>query len=71
MLAAASSGVGERQGEVNGVGTVMVAGFGKVWQAGKRSRKQQRRRRDAERVSRMPARVDERGHRVNYDIRLR
>ena len=42
---------------------------GEVWQAGKRSRKQQRRGRDAERVGRMPARLDERGHRVNSDLR--
>ena len=32
VLAAASSGVGERQGDVNGVRTMMEAGIGKVWQ---------------------------------------
>ena len=42
--------------------------FGKVWQAGKRSREQQRRGRDAECVGRMPARLDERGHRENSDL---
>ena len=69
MLAAASSGVGERQERVMRVGTMTGAKFGKVWQAGKRSREQQRRGRDAERVGRMPARLDERGHRVKSDLR--
>ena len=69
MLAAVSSGVGERQGEVNGVETRMVAKFGTLRQAGKRARDQQRLGRVAERVGRMPARLDERGHRVDYDIR--
>ena len=46
----------------------MVAGFGKVWQAGKRSREQQRLGRIAERVGCMAARLDEGGHRVNYDL---
>ena len=68
MLAAVSSGVNECQGEVNGVGTVMVARFGKVWLAGKRSHEQHRLGRDAERVGCMPARLDERGHRVNSDL---
>ena len=69
MLAAASSGIGERQGGVNGVETMMVARFGMLRQAGKRARDQQRLGRVAERVGRMPARLDERGHRVNYDLR--
>ena len=69
MLAAASSGVGERQGGVKNVDTMMVARFGMVWQAGKRAREQQRLGRITERVGCMPARLDERGHRVNYDIR--
>ena len=70
MLAAASSGVGERQEGVKRVGTMIVAKFGKVWQAGKRARNQQRLGRDAERVGHMPARLDERGHRVNSDLKL-
>ena len=69
MLAAVSSGVGEREGRVMRVGTMIGAKFGKVWQAGKRSCEQRRRGRDAERVGRTPARLDERGHRVNSDLR--
>ena len=45
------------------------AKFGKVWQAGKRSREQQRLGRDAECAVCMPARLVERGHRVNSDLR--
>ena len=69
MLAAASSGVGERHGRVNSIETMMVAKFGLVGQAGKGAREQQRLGRVAERVGCMPARLDERGHRVNYDLR--
>ena len=68
VLAAASSGIGECQGGVKDVETMMVAGFGMVGQAGKRAHEQQRLGRIAERVGCMPARLDERGHRVNYDI---
>ena len=46
----------------------MVARFGKFRQVGKRARDQQRLGRVAERVSCMPARLDERGHRVNYEL---
>ena len=69
MLAAASSGVGERQGGVKNIETMMVTRFGVVGRVGKRAREQQRLGRVAERVGCMPARLDERGHRVNYDIR--
>ena len=69
MLAAASSGVGECQGRVKGARTKMVARFGKFRQAGKRARDQQRLVRVAERIGHMPARQDERGHRVNSDLR--
>ena len=69
MLVAVSSGIGECQERVMRVGTMIGAKFGKVWQAGKRSREQQRRGRDAERVGRTPARLDERGHHVNSDLR--
>ena len=69
MLAAASSGVGERQGGVKDVEMMMVARFGMVGQAGKRAREQQRLGRVAECVGCMPTRLDERGHRVDYDIR--
>ena len=71
MLAAVSSGIGGRQGGVNGVETMMVARFGTLRQAGNQAREQQRLGRVAERVSCMPARLDERGHRLNYDIRPR
>ena len=69
MPVAVSSSIGEHHEGVKKVGTMIGAKFGKVWQAGKRSREQQRRGRDAERVGRMPARLDERGHRVNSDLR--
>ena len=65
MLAAASSGIGKRQGGVNGVEMMMVARVGMVGQVGKRAREQLR----LGRVGCMLARLDERGHRVNYDIR--
>ena len=68
MLAAASSGVSKRQGGVNDVETMMVARFFMLRQAGKRAREQQRLGRVAERVGCMPARLDERGHRVNSDL---
>ena len=69
MLAAASSSVSECQGGLNGVDTMMVARFGTLRQAGKRAREQQRLGRVAEHVGCMPARLDEHGHRMNYDIR--
>ena len=69
MPAAASSGVGECQGGVKDVKTMMVAGFGMVGQAVKRAREQQRLGRVAERVGCMRACLDERGHHVNYGIR--
>ena len=69
MLAAASSGVGERQGGVNGVETRMVAKFGTLRQVGKRARDQQRLGHVAERVDRMPNPLDSHGHRVNFGIR--
>ena len=50
MLAAASSSVGECQGGVKGVETVMVASFGKVGQAGEVSTLEQSARRHPERV---------------------
>ena len=68
MLAAASSGVGEFQGRVKGASTKMVARFGTLRHAGKRARDQQRLGRVTGRVGRMPARLDERGHRVNSDL---
>ena len=55
-------------GGVNGVETRMVAKFGTLRQAGKQARDQQRLERVAVRVGRMPARLDERGHRVNSDL---
>ena len=50
VLAAASSGVGERKGGVKGVGTVIVARFGKAWHGGKRAHAKQGTRRHPERV---------------------
>ena len=70
MLAAASSGVGERQGAFKEAKAKMVAWFGTILQRGERARVKQRRWRNAERVRCMPATLDERGHRVNYGIRL-
>ena len=73
VLAAATSGelrCGEFQGRVNGAKTKMVARFGKLRQAGKRARDQQRLGRVAARVGRMPACLDKRGHRLNSDLRL-
>ena len=67
--AAVISGVGECQGGVKGVGTMMVARFGTLGQAGQRARVQGISRRHPERMFCMPARLDERGHRVNYDLR--
>ena len=46
----------------------MVARFGTLRQAGKQARDQQRLERIAERVGRMPACLDECGHRVNSDL---
>ena len=68
MLAAASSSVGELQGGVKSIETMMVVKFGMVGQAGKRAREQQRLGRVVERVSCMTTRLDERGHRVNSDL---
>ena len=50
VLAAASSGVGERQGEVNGIETRMVAKFGTLGQTGEASTREQSARRHPERV---------------------
>ena len=69
--AVACSGIGERQRRVKGVGTMIMARFGKVRRSGKRARAQQRLGRDAERIVGMPSWVDECGHHVNYDIRPR
>ena len=69
VLAAVRSRVGECQERVMRVGTMIGAKFGKVWQAGKRSREQQRLGRDAERAVCMPVRLVERGPRVNSDLR--
>ena len=70
VLTAASSGVGERQGAVKGAQMKMVVRFGTVLQRGRQTRANQRRWGNAERVGRMPTPLDERGHRVNYGIRL-
>ena len=50
VLAVASSGVGERQREVNGVETRMVARFGTLGQTREASTREQSARRHSERV---------------------
>ena len=70
MLAAVSSGIGERQGRVKELKKKMGAWFGKVRQLGQRPRMPQRHWRVTERVIRMPTPLDERGHPVNSGIRL-
>ena len=50
VLAAASYGIGECQGGVKGVETMMVARFGMVGQAGEASTREQSIRRHPERV---------------------
>ena len=50
VLAAASSGVGERQGGVKDVETMMVVRFGMVGQAGEASTREQSARQRSERV---------------------
>ena len=50
MLAAASSGIGERQREVNGIETKMVARFGTLGQTREASTREQSARRHSERV---------------------
>ena len=69
VLAAVSSGVGERQGGVKSIETMMVARFGMVGLAGKRAREQQRLGRDVERVDTQVGIMYTRGHRVNSALR--
>ena len=69
MLAAASSGVGERQEGVKRAWTKIVAKFGKLRQSGQRAREQQKLGRDAERVDTQVGIVYTRGHRVNSALR--
>ena len=69
MLVAASSGVGERQGGVNGVETRMVAKFGTLGQTGEASTREQSAQRDSERVDTHAGIMDTRGHRVNSSLR--
>ena len=71
MLAAASSGIGERQGGVKGVETMIMTQFGKARRSGKQARAQQWLGRVVEHVGCMPTRLDECSHCVNYDIRPR
>ena len=69
VLAAASSGIVERQREVNGVETRMVAKFGTLWQAGEASTREQSARQDSERVDTQAGIVYTRGHHVNFALR--
>ena len=69
VITATSSGISERQGGVMGVETRMVARGDTLWLAEQRARAPQRRWRRVERVFGMPARSDERGHRMDRDIR--
>ena len=65
----ASFGVGERQGGVKEVETRMVARGDTPKLAEQHARAPQRRWRRAERAFGMPGPSDERGHRVDRDIR--
>ena len=69
MLAAMSSGVGERQEGVKKVGTKIMAKFGKAWQSVKQARAQQSARRHSERGDMQVGIVHTRGHRANSDLR--
>ena len=71
MLAAASSGLGERQEGVKGVETGMVARFGEVRQAGKRARAEQIAWQHSERGDKPVGTVHTRGHRVHFGIEPR
>jgi len=69
VLAAVSSGIGERQEGVKRVGTMIMAKFGKVWQSGKQARTQQSARRHSECGEIQVGTMHTRGHRVNSDLR--
>ena len=69
MLAAASSGAGERQEGVKAIETGMVARFGEVRQAGKRARTEQSARRHSERGDKQVGIMHTRGHHVNSALR--
>jgi len=71
VLAAASSGVSERQEGVKGVETEMVVHFGEVQQAGKRAHAEQSARRHSERGDKRVGTVHTRGHRVHFGIEPR
>ena len=71
MLAAASSGVGERQGGVNGVETRMVVKFGTLGQTGEASTREQSARRHPERRDKHAGIMHTRGHRVHCGIEPR
>ena len=71
MLAAASSSVDERQGGVNGIGTMLVARFGEVRQAGRRARAEQSARQHPERGDKHASIMHTHGHRVHCGIEPR
>ena len=71
MLAAASSGVSERQEGVKGVETGMVARFGEVRQAGKQARAEQSARRLPECGDKQIGTMHTCGHRVHFGIEPR
>ena len=69
VLAAASSGVGERQEGVKKIGTMIVARFGKLRQSGKQAHAQQSARRHSERGDMQVGIMHTRGHHVNSALR--
>ena len=71
VLAAASSGVGECQGGVKSIETMMVVKFGMVGQAGKRARAEQSAWQHSERGDKPVGTVHTRGHRVHFGIEPR
>ena len=69
VLAAASSGVGERQGGVKDVEMKMVAKFGTLGQTGEASTREQSNRRHPEHADKHAGIMDTRGHRANSLLR--
>ena len=71
VLAAASSGVGERQGGVKCIKTMIVARFGNTRRAGKRVRAKQERWWRTERVDTKAGTMHTHGQCVNFAIKPR
>ena len=69
VLAAASSGVGECQGELRGLGCRWWRGLARFGSRGSEHARNRALGGTQSASTRMPAPLDERGHRVDYDIR--